>query len=122
MLELSLRDARRIMIGAQLLAGPPPKRPTKNRMLATIRHLGALQIDSISVVARSHHIVLWSRLGNHPHHWLNDLHGRDRAIFEYWAHACAFVPVELIPLSTRHARILRHTGQRLDGAHQGVDA
>jgi hypothetical protein len=66
-------------------------------MLETIRKLGALQIDSISVVARSHHIVLWSRLGNHPPEWLNELHSRDRALFEYWAHAAAFVPIELYP-------------------------
>jgi len=101
MLELSLKEARRIMIGAQLLAGPPPKRPTKQRMLDTIRKLGALQIDSISVVARSHHIVLWSRLGDHPQEWLYELHGKDRAVFEYWAHACAYVPIELFPYFRR---------------------
>lgn len=94
MLELSVREARRLAIGAQLLAGPAPKRPTKQRMLNVVRHLGALQIDSISVVARSHHIVMWSRLGNHPQDWLYELHGEDRALFEYWAHAAAYVPIE----------------------------
>ena len=59
MLELSLKEARRLAIGAQLLAGKPPKRPTKQLMRDTIRHLGALQIDTINVVARSHHIVRW---------------------------------------------------------------
>lgn len=97
MLELSRRQARRLMIGAQQLAGPPPKRPSKAKMLEVIRGLGALQIDSISVVARSHHIVLWSRLGNHPPEWLDELHGQDGALFEYWAHAAAFVPIELFP-------------------------
>lgn len=101
MLELSLRDARRLAIGAQQLAGPPPKRPTKQRMRETIRQLGALQIDSISVVARSHHIVLWSRLGNHPPEWLDELFYPDRALFEYWAHAAAFVPIELFPFFRR---------------------
>src|SRR5690606_39425912 len=94
MLDLSLREARRIAIGAQLLAGPTPKRPTKQRMLDVIRHLGAVQIDSISVVARSHHIVLWSRIGNHPYDWVYGLLGTERALFEYWAHAAAFVPIE----------------------------
>lgn len=95
MLELTPRQARRMMIGAQLLSGPPPKRPTIRKMREVIRQLGALQIDSISVVERSHHIVLWSRLGNHPPEWLHALHGQERAIFEYWAHACAYVPIEL---------------------------
>ena len=101
MLELSLREARRIAIGAQLLAGPIPRRASKQRMLDVIRHIGALQIDSISVVARSHHIALWSRLGNHPEQWLHELLAEDRAIFEYWAHAAAFVPIELFPYFRR---------------------
>lgn len=101
MLNLSLREARRLAVGGQLLAGPPPRRPTRQMMLDTIRHLGAVQIDSISVVARSHHIVLWSRLGNHPQDWLDELLGQERAIFEYWAHAAAFVPIELYPYFRR---------------------
>ena len=94
MLELTMKQARRLMIGAQFLAGPVPKRPTRKRMWETIQQLGALQIDSISVVERSHHLVLWSRLGSHPTEWLYELHGRERALFEYWAHACAYVPIE----------------------------
>lgn len=101
MLELSPREARRLAIGAQQLAGPPPKRPTRKRLRETIFRLGALQIDTIHVVARSHHIVLWSRLGNHPKEWLYDLCYPDRAVFEYWAHAAAFVPVELFPYFRR---------------------
>ncbi len=95
MVELTPRQARRLMIGAQLLSGPPPKRPTPEMMRQTIQHLGAIQIDSISVVERSHHLVMWSRLGNHPPEWLHHLLADDRAIFEYWAHACAYVPIEL---------------------------
>ncbi len=101
MLELSLREARRLMVGAQLLSGPSPKRPTKAKMLDVMRHLGAVQIDSISVVQRSHHIVLWSRLGNHPAEWLNELLGKDRAIFEYWVHAAAYAPIEFFPYFRR---------------------
>ncbi|MCO5175689.1 MAG: winged helix DNA-binding domain-containing protein [Thermomicrobiales bacterium] len=101
MLELSPREARRLAIGAQQLAGPTPKRPTKKRLRETIYRLGALQIDTIHVVARSHHIVLWSRLGNHPKEWLSELCYPDRALFEYWAHAAAFVPVELFPYFRR---------------------
>lgn len=97
MLELSHREARRLMIGSQRLSGQPPARPTKADMLDVIRQLGALQIDSISVVQRSHHIVLWSRLGNHPPEWLHELLAEDRAIFEYWAHAAAYTPIELYP-------------------------
>lgn len=116
MLELSLKEARRLAIGAQLLAGPTPKRPTKQRMRDVIRHLGALQIDSISVVARSHHIVMWSRLGNHPQEWLYELHGRDRALFEYWAHAAAYVPIESFHLFRR--KMLSYAIEELGGMGQ----
>lgn len=111
-LELSPREARRLAVGAQGLAGPPPKRPTRAMALDVIRRLGAVQIDSISVVARSHHIVLWSRLGPHPPEWLYEFLAKDRAIFEYWAHAAAYVPIELFPYFRR--RMLRY--QDLDGA------
>lgn len=111
MLELSIKQARRLMIGAQRLAGPPPKRPTKRRMLETIQQIGVVQIDSISVVERSHHLVLWSRLGDHPTEWLYELHGKDRALFEYWSHACAYTPIELFGPFRR--RMLDH--ERLHG-------
>lgn len=101
MLTLSRKQARRLAIGAQLLSGPPPRRPTKRKMLDVIRHLGAVQIDTINVVARSHHIVLWSRLGNHPPEWLHELLAKDRAIFEYWVHAAAYAPTELFPYFRR---------------------
>lgn len=96
MLTLSVREARRLMIGSQMLAGAPPKRPTRQKMIDTIRQIGAVQIDSISVVQRSHHIVMWSRLGNHPPEWLNDLL-TDKEIFEYWVHAAAYAPIEYFP-------------------------
>lgn len=96
MLELSMRQARRLMIGSQGLAGPPPKRASKNKALKMIRQLGALQIDSINVVARTHHIVLWSRIGEHPLDWVYELQAEGE-ILEYWAHACAYTPMELYP-------------------------
>jgi uncharacterized protein YcaQ len=77
-------------------------------MLETIQQLGALQIDSISVVERSHHIVLWSRLGNHQKEWLHELHATDRAIFEYWVHACGYAPIELYPYFRRTMLSLVH--------------
>lgn len=110
MLEMSLREARRLMIGAQLLSGPPPKRPTKARMLEVMRHLGAVQIDSISVVQRSHHIVLWNRLGNHPAEWLNELLAKDREIFEYWVHAAAYAPIDFFPYFRRDMLNFREKG------------
>ena len=52
-----------------------------------------LQIDSISVVARSPYLVLWSRIGAYDPNWLDELLA-EGAIFEYWSHAACFVPME----------------------------
>jgi len=55
--------------------------------------MGVLQIDSISVVARSPYLVLWSRIGAYDPIWLDELLA-EGAIFEYWSHAACFVPIE----------------------------
>jgi uncharacterized protein YcaQ len=55
--------------------------------------MGALQIDTINVVARSPYLVLWSRLGAYDPKWLDELL-TEGAIFEYWSHEACFLPVE----------------------------
>ena len=62
-------------------------------MLKAIRRMGVLQIDSISVVARSPYLVLWSRLGPYEPRWLDELL-EEGALFEYWSHAACFLPIE----------------------------
>ncbi|SED10669.1 hypothetical protein SAMN04489844_3687 [Nocardioides exalbidus] len=60
MIELSRRDARRIAVRAQLLTADRP-----SDVLATIRHLGFLQVDLTRVVAEHADLALWTRLGAH---------------------------------------------------------
>jgi uncharacterized protein YcaQ len=62
--------------------------------------LGAIQLDSISVVARSHETVLWSRLGAFDPQLVYDLY-TDGELHEYLAHAAAIVPTELLPYFRR---------------------
>ncbi|MFN8556044.1 MAG: crosslink repair DNA glycosylase YcaQ family protein [Dehalococcoidia bacterium] len=59
--------------------------------------MGALQIDTIHVVARSPYLVLWSRLGAYPLTWLDELLA-EQALFEYWSHAACLLPIEHYPL------------------------
>src|SRR5437870_5130112 len=54
---------RRLAVTKQHLAGRSGARPDAAAILALIRDLGCIQLDPISVVAPSHLIVLWSRLG-----------------------------------------------------------
>lgn len=58
-----------------------------------IRHLGYVQIDTISVVERAHHHVLWSRVPNYQTKHLVNLE-EQRRIFEYWSHAASYLPME----------------------------
>lgn len=67
-------------------------------MLGLIRDLTCLQLDPINVVARSHLLVLWSRLGKYDPAVLDQLLWQDRRLFEYWAHAASIVLTEDYPL------------------------
>jgi uncharacterized protein len=91
-IEFSVEAARELLLAAQGL-GTVPKRATKDEVRETIRRMGVLQIDSISVVARSPYLVLWSRLGSYEPRWLDELLA-DGALFEYWSHAACFIPIE----------------------------
>jgi len=64
----------------------------KKAVLRAIQQLGYVQIDTISVVARAHHHVLWSRVGNYRADFLAQLVA-ERELFEYWSHAAAWMPM-----------------------------
>ncbi|HWH54927.1 MAG TPA: crosslink repair DNA glycosylase YcaQ family protein [Gaiellaceae bacterium] len=87
--KVTLEQARRIAVRAQLLDG------TARGVLDTVRKLGFLQLDPISVVATPQQLVLWSRLGPFDTAELDRLLWRERKLFEW----NAFVyPIETLPL------------------------
>lgn len=92
-LTISLNAARALHLAAQGMLQPRRARATKADVLAAIRRMGVLQIDTISVVARSPYLVLWSRLGDYDPTWLEQLLAEGR-LFEYWAHEACFIPAE----------------------------
>src|SRR6476646_8787436 len=92
-MKLSLAAVRALHLAAQGLAQPPAAAARKEDVLAAIRRMAGLQIDTISVVARSPYLVLWSRLGAYEPRWLDELLA-EGALFEYWAHAACFLPIE----------------------------
>ncbi len=92
-LRIDARAARAVLIAAQGLDRRPRRRARKADVLAAIRRMGALQIDTIHVVARSPYLVLWSRLGEYEPGWLDELL-EEGALFEYWAHEACFLPIE----------------------------
>src|SRR5919202_908726 len=96
-MQLTQAGARSVMLAAQGLLRRPRKRATKPDVLRAVRRMGALQIDTIHVVARSPYLVLWSRLGDYDPRWLEELLAEGE-LFEYWSHEASFLPVEDYPL------------------------
>ncbi len=85
-------------LAAQGFAEPRPAgRVDRRHASRVLDRVTLLQIDSINVLARSHEIALFSRLGPYPRTLLARLVEADRALFEYWAHEASFVPVGLQP-------------------------
>jgi uncharacterized protein len=116
---VSNNAARLLLLAVQGLLNPPEQPATKTDVLEAIRRMGALQIDTIHVVARSPYFVLFSRLGNYDPAWLDALLA-DGRIFEYWSHAACFLPVEDYPLySSRMATLTqRHYSSDWMNRHQ----
>ncbi|MBN2619969.1 YcaQ family DNA glycosylase [candidate division WOR-3 bacterium] len=129
-LVITKQQARDIALKHQLLCEPPALKG-KSGTLKTIEHLGYVQIDTISVIERSHHIVLHTRGPDYTHDHLHALQACDKKIFEYWAHAASYVPMSdyrfylrkmkdehiyegwMERWSKKYPHILRHVRQRI---------
>lgn len=94
---LTIDTVRLMLLAVQGLVKPPARPAVKADVLDAIRRMGALQIDTIHVVARSPYLVLFSRLGDYNPAWLDELEAEGK-LFEYWAHAACFIPIEDYPL------------------------
>ncbi len=100
MIQLTNDHVRLMMLAALGLLEPPRQPAVKADVLQAIRRMGALQIDTIHVVARSPYLSLFSRLGAYEPRWLDELLA-EGALFEYWAHAASFLPIEDYPYYRR---------------------
>ncbi|WP_405872172.1 winged helix-turn-helix domain-containing protein [Streptomyces sp. NBC_00005] len=96
--DLSADDARRIALRAQGFVGTPDRRAGVRGVL---RHLGAVQLDTISVLARSHELIPYARLGAVGRNTVESAYWKDASAvphaFEYWSHAACILPVEEWP-------------------------
>jgi uncharacterized protein YcaQ len=105
-LGLSARAARRIWLHAQRLDTLAPFGAGPEATRAAVEHLGYVQIDTINVIERSHHHILFTRI---PAYRRPDLHQAlaiDKSVFEYWTHALAYIPTRdfrfFLPAMKRH--------------------
>ncbi len=98
-IELSLEDARFLALKNQKLLERDDHHNKKD-LLKIIEKIGYVQIDTISIVERAHHHILWTRLPAYKKSMLDDLM-KEKKIFEYWSHAAAFLPMKDYRFSLR---------------------
>ncbi|MEV7737140.1 crosslink repair DNA glycosylase YcaQ family protein [Streptomyces sp. NPDC088921] len=128
--DLSADEARRIALRAQGFLGTPDRRAGVRGVL---RRLGAVQLDTISVLARSHELIPYARLGAvgrktvESAYWTTTPLGASPArphAFEYWSHAACILPIEEWPHFAFRRRAYRnrpHWNHQLpDGTYDQV--
>ncbi|KPH81027.1 winged helix-turn-helix domain-containing protein [Bosea vaviloviae] len=91
-LTLAPDEARRIWLNAQRLDGAEPFGAGTGATRAAVEHLGYVQIDTINVIERCHHHILFSRIPTYERAHLAQAQSVDKSVFEYWTHALAYVP------------------------------
>jgi uncharacterized protein YcaQ len=91
-IALSQAEARRVWLRAQRLDEAAPFGAGPEAVRAAVEHLGYVQIDTINVIERSHHHILWTRIPEYRRADLDHALSVEKSVFEYWTHALAYVP------------------------------
>ncbi len=91
---ISTEAARLLFLGTQGLLADPGRRASRSTLPTMIEQMGFVQIDSINVVARAHHLTLASRLDAYrPEHFTRLLE-QERSLFEHWTHDASAIPTK----------------------------
>jgi uncharacterized protein YcaQ len=104
LLQLTSAQARRIWLHAQRLDTAEPFGSGPKATPAAVAHLGYLQIDTIHVIERSHHHILYTRIPTYQREHLHQALTIDKTVFEYWTHALSYVPTESLRFYVRDMR------------------
>lgn len=110
--SISTSRARSIILQAQGLTKSNPFGTSPASVTKAIEHLGYVQIDTISVVERAHHHVLFTRIPSYKREWLDKAQYGKRNIFEYWAHAAAYLPMKDYRFSIPVMNVFRNMKDR----------
>ncbi|MGF1622488.1 MAG: winged helix-turn-helix domain-containing protein [Rhodomicrobiaceae bacterium] len=111
-IRITPSDARCIWLSAQQLdmASPFGNGPDATRL--AIEHLGYVQIDTINVIERCHHHILYSRIPDYKRADLHQAQSSGKTVFEYWTHALSYVPTKDIRIFLRAMKEYRKTPSR----------
>ncbi|KJY81814.1 hypothetical protein TW81_15785 [Vibrio galatheae] len=111
MKSLSLAQAQKLALLAQGLPASSSKGSAYAKTLTAFEQLGYVQIDTISVVQRAHHHTLWSRNPSYQPKHLDQLVANGE-VFEYWAHAAAYLPMSSFRYSLPRKAAIKSGQQR----------
>lgn len=107
-LPLTTTQARQIWLHAQRLDTRTPFGEGASAVAEAVAHLGYVQIDTINVIERCHHHILFSRIPSYRRSDLHEAQSVDRSVFEYWTHALSYVPANdfrfFLPAMREHRR------------------
>jgi len=90
--RLGKADAKRIWLRAQRLDEYAPFGDGPEATRAAVEHLGYVQIDTINVIERCHHQILFTRIPGYRRDHLHQAQTVDKTVFEYWTHALSYLP------------------------------
>lgn len=92
-LALSRADVRRLALARQGLLDNWALPEGKAGALEVVQRLGYVQLDTLYVVQRAHHHIIWSRHPNYRPRMLRALLAEDHQVFEWWTHAASYIPM-----------------------------
>jgi len=107
-IPLTTTQARQIWLHAQRLDERAPFGDGAQAVSDAVAHLGYVQIDTINVIERCHHHILFSRIPSYRRADLRHAQSVDKSVFEYWTHALSYVPAGdfrfFLPAMREHRR------------------
>jgi uncharacterized protein YcaQ len=109
---MSSTQARRIWLRAQRLDTASPFGDGPEAVPAAVEHLGYVQIDTINVIERCHHHILWNRIPAYRRAHLHRAQSLDKTVFEYWTHALSYVPTKDFRFFIPDMRLHRREGHK----------
>lgn len=118
---LTKARARRIWLRAQRLDELAPFGRGPEATQGAVEHLGYVQIDTINVIERSHHHILYARIPEYRRGDLHQAQSVERTVFEYWAHALSYLPTRDLPFFLGAMKRHRRDGHRWFGSVKAGD-
>ncbi len=119
-LILSNAEARHVFLTRHRLAAPPTGPADPATVSDTIRQIGFVQVDSVSTVARAHHMILYARHHRYRPGTLTRLLDQ-RLLFEGWTHDASLIPMAFWPYWRRRFRTAEAALRERWGDRHGRD-